>query len=540
MSNIAKIYSIISSFDLHIDKKYYYKRLIYLVLYKVLLNQLELINMRGYDKTLTLIIIMLLKYINKYILSEFQESNDKVVIEIEKEQLEILYKFNEYNKKYITTVPNQSDIFLLNYIYNINLHVIQTRLLSQIIEIQSLICNILYKVTLNPVQFGCLMVFIDSIVFDMFNNVVKTSDTKNKLVMDIENNNNKIIDDFFNNRNIIYECEEEQYYMDKITKNIHEFYNIIKDYSPHYRLNNVSDDFECNYHLKVAILNYIIPTDPLLIWIYRDLKWICNNFIFALITYNDMQQKIDKLEVNNLKNILLLKPKIRKQIDINGIKCCNLFIIKPLSFKPDTDVIFCIPREIKIPACKWITITGDSGCGKTTLFNMLLKIIKDDTNKICFVDKYQKYDYDMIRKFVSNVKPNMDLFDDSILFNIKFGVANANSTRVDQDIRKYLIDFGLERFIDTLDTNINKISTGEKQRIKIIRCILQNKMMWMFDEVTANIDSDVEIKIMNVLRRIQKEKKKSVLHITHNKSLLRYSDCRIVFKDNIVSFEKTN
>jgi ABC-type lipoprotein export system ATPase subunit len=538
-TNIVRIYSTISKLDLQIDKKYYYKRIVYLALYRIIFNQIQLINIRGYNRIFTVLMINLMKSLNKRVLSKFQKSNDVIIKEIEEEQSRILHLFNEYNTNYEPTVSNQRDVFLLNYVYNMNVHNIQTRLLSHIFEIMSLTLNILDAVWLNPFQFGCLMLFLNSIISDMFDMVIDTTNLKNELVVELENNNRKIIEVFFNNRNIIYECGKEQLYLDNITKNIHDFYDIRKDYSQSYKLNMQNDDFEGTYQKKVAWLNFIIPGKPIVIWIYTDLKCICHNLMITMIAYKDIQHKISNLGTDNLKNILLPKNNKQYKIDINRIHSHNLFTIKPLIYKPAGCLIFRIPNEIKIPSKKWITIMGASGSGKTTLCNMLLQIIKDDDKKICFVDKYCEYDYNTIRRYISNVTPHFDLFDDSIEFNIKFGVADSNSARVNSDIKKYLIEFGLHQFIDKLDTNINQTSTGEKQRFKLIRCILQDKPILFLDEMTANLDADIELKIITILKKIGVEKGKSIFHITHNVGLLRFSDYNITFKNKNVVFART-
>ena len=183
-------------------------------------------------------------------------------------------------------------------------------------------------------------------------------------------------------------------------------------------------------------------------------------------------------------------------------------------------------ENLKIPSMKWITLRGESGSGKTTLCNLLLRTMPTD-NDISLFGVYEKYDYNSIRHLISNVKPNADLFDRNIEFNLKYGVNDKDKIALNDKIKHYLILFGLDNLVDRLNDHIDDLSTGEKQRIKIIRCILQDKPIWILDEITSNLDKDCEEVVITCLRQIQMEKKKSVIHITHNGDLLKYCDNRI-------------
>jgi ABC-type transport system involved in cytochrome bd biosynthesis fused ATPase/permease subunit len=94
--------------------------------------------------------------------------------------------------------------------------------------------------------------------------------------------------------------------------------------------------------------------------------------------------------------------------------------------------------------------------------------------------------------------------------------------------------FRLDKYVDNLDTNINKLSTGEKQRIKIIRCILQDRPIWFLDEITSNIDKECEKIVLSVLRQIQIRKKKSVFHITHSVTSKNECDCVLSINNGII------
>ena len=70
--------------------------------------------------------------------------------------------------------------------------------------------------------------------------------------------------------------------------------------------------------------------------------------------------------------------------------------------------------------------------------------------------------------------------------------------------------------VDRLDDMVDNLSTGQKQRIKLIRLILHDRPIWILDEATSNLDQDIENIILTHLRQLQQEKRKTVLFISHH------------------------
>ena len=102
-----------------------------------------------------------------------------------------------------------------------------------------------------------------------------------------------------------------------------------------------------------------------------------------------------------------------------------LFRITKFTYKPEERLIFTVPRNMQVPSMKWITMMGSSGSGKTSLCNLFLRRANatcDAYAHIAFLGEYSKYSFDEIRQHVSNIRPNLDIFDQSIYFNLTFGV----------------------------------------------------------------------------------------------------------------------
>ena len=537
--NIQHLYSQISSLDISHDKKYHYERIVYLAMYKLLFNQVELINARDYPPYLLIIPLECMVAINNVLLTKYRSCNDVIIADIEKEHNILLKKLDIYNNMHMNTITNQADIIMMDYAYKIQLHVIKTRLIANALEMCTIVINILTVVFINPVQFGCLLWFIDSVMSDMTNLLVDSTDKCNREAVDIERCIRALASEFVDNKNIIYECAEENSYLDQIAKKVNRHYNIRKDVSPAYKINSFYTDFEARYQRKVLLLTWVIPKSMFLTWIYTDLKGICNHMVMSLISYKDISNKIQLLNVD--KQTATLAAEIRAPVVIDPRFLANgvLFRLRNVVYTFNKTLLFKNEGDLVIPSMKWITLRGESGSGKTTLCSLLLKTIPDNDADIVLMDEYNEYDYNSIRKLISCVKPNMDLFDKSIEFNLTFGVKNGSSSRVGKQITFYMEIFGLSNLIDRLDKNINDLSTGEKQRVKIIRCILQDKPIWFLDEITSNLDSDCEQTVMSCLRQIQIKKNKSVIHISHNPELIKYSDCNISIDDKTVHIQSS-
>ena len=178
--------------------------------------------------------------------------------------------------------------------------------------------------------------------------------------------------------------------------------------------------------------------------------------------------------------------------------------------------------NLSVKLHQWTHFQGKSGNGKTTLFNIILQRLQHQKGKILFQNK--TYDNENIKSLISVVDTSYDLFDNyTILLNITYGLKDVNEGVMNQ-LHYYLEKFNLQHLSSRLHDNINFLSTGEKKRLKIIRLILHDRPIWFLDEVTENLDSAIEIVILKEISRIQKEKKKTILFISHRLTSEKFAD----------------
>ncbi|OOO00433.1 MAG: hypothetical protein ATN35_07325 [Epulopiscium sp. Nele67-Bin004] len=138
---------------------------------------------------------------------------------------------------------------------------------------------------------------------------------------------------------------------------------------------------------------------------------------------------------------------------------------------------------------------GASGSGKSTLLNALSGLIDYDGD--ISIDNNNVNDISNIYNVVGLNKQNPHIFNDTVRNNI-----TVYSDYEEQEILKYVQQFeiSLQDGLDTmLDENLQSLSGGEKQRIAIIRTLLQNKEVILYDESTSQLDNVLAFEVENML-----------------------------------------
>ncbi|WP_260631828.1 ABC transporter ATP-binding protein [Paenibacillus polymyxa] len=179
-------------------------------------------------------------------------------------------------------------------------------------------------------------------------------------------------------------------------------------------------------------------------------------------------------------------------------------------------------------------IVGPSGSGKTTIFSLIEKFYLEYNGEIYYNNVYlDKIRTEEWRRKISYVMQDSDLLVGSVRDNLVYGL---NRDADDHEIYAALDTVGLKEVIyqlpDGLDTFVGergvKLSGGQKQRIQIARCLLSDHEILLFDEATANLDSESEQLVHDVIRLLSKNKMTIV--IAHRLSTIYKAD-QIIFLD---------
>lgn len=184
--------------------------------------------------------------------------------------------------------------------------------------------------------------------------------------------------------------------------------------------------------------------------------------------------------------------------------------------------------NMDIPYNKWTSIIGETGSGKSTLFDLLLKLYKVKENEI-YVDDIDilKINAFSIRENITKISQDIYLFPGTILDNMRLIKPDVS----EKEINEVLDIACLTKFISSLSNGINTeigeagklMSGGERQRLSIAMGLLRQNKFLLLDEVTANLDVDTTIKLERNLRKLL-TKGYTIVSISHDKNFLDVSD----------------
>jgi ABC-type transport system involved in Fe-S cluster assembly fused permease/ATPase subunit len=195
------------------------------------------------------------------------------------------------------------------------------------------------------------------------------------------------------------------------------------------------------------------------------------------------------------------------------------------SYEKDRQILFEV--TFSIPAGHRVAVVGHSGSGKSTLARLLYRFYDVSGGSIFINGKdIRETRQKSVRAAIGIVPQDTVLFNDSILYNIRYGRPDASDAEVIEAARAAHIHDFIETLPSGYATAVGerglKLSGGEKQRVAIARALLKNPRILIFDEATSALDSRAEKAIQGELQRISQGR--TTLVIAHRLSTVMDAD----------------
>ena len=194
--------------------------------------------------------------------------------------------------------------------------------------------------------------------------------------------------------------------------------------------------------------------------------------------------------------------------------------------------------SLSVPSGCHVAIVGPTGCGKTTLINLLMRFYEVNEGSI-LLDGIDIRDMsrDALRRCYGMVLQDSWLFNGTIMENLRYGNENATDEEVIAAAKSAHAHSFIRKMPQGYDTEISEgggnLSQGQKQLLCIARAMLTNPSVLILDEATSSIDTLTEIRVQTAFAKTMKGRTSFV--VAHRLSTIKESDVILVLKDgNII------
>jgi subfamily B ATP-binding cassette protein MsbA len=247
--------------------------------------------------------------------------------------------------------------------------------------------------------------------------------------------------------------------------------------------------------------------------------------------YYNMQKGIASAE--RIFELLDAEEVITEQVDAKDVcKFSQVIEYKDVSFKYNADYVL---RNInlRIDKGKMIALVGESGGGKSTLVDLLVRFydVSEGSITIDGTD-IRELRIDKLRGLFGIVTQESILFNDTVFNNIAFGTRDATMDQVIEaamvaNAHEFILQLpqGYNTYIGDRGSNL---SGGQRQRLSIARAVLKNPAVLILDEATSSLDTEAERQVQEALSHLMQSR--TSLVIAHRLSTIQHADEIIVLQ----------
>lgn len=248
--------------------------------------------------------------------------------------------------------------------------------------------------------------------------------------------------------------------------------------------------------------------------------------------FNELSGVISELQnslasANRVFDFLELEEEVEEENKLTYQDCLGNVFFQDVSFSYQTDKPFIQHMSFQAKAGTRTAIVGATGCGKTTLINLLMKFYDIDSGRILIdgidIERISKHD---LRSHFGMVLQDTWLFSGTIRDNIRYGKPDATEEEIIAASKKAMAHNFIKRLEYGYDTPVGEsggsLSSGQRQLICIARIMLMNPAMLILDEATSNIDTRTEILVQKAFVNLMKGHTSFV--IAHRLSTIKEAD----------------
>jgi ATP-binding cassette, subfamily B, heavy metal transporter len=258
---------------------------------------------------------------------------------------------------------------------------------------------------------------------------------------------------------------------------------------------------------------------------------------FMGMVYRDIKQAT--IDIAAMFDILAQHPEIRDAPSARDLEVtAGAVRFENVMFHYDADRPILKGVSFEAPAGHTIAIVGPSGAGKSTISRLLFRFYEPSSGRITIDGQdIAGVTQASLRAAIGMVPQDTVLFNDSILYNIRYGRDPSS----EEAIRAAAEDARIDAFIRSLPQGYSaqvgerglKLSGGEKQRVAIARTILKGPPILVLDEATSALDSFTEREIQAALDRVSRGR--TTLIIAHRLSTVVHADEILVLDKGVIS-----
>ena len=189
--------------------------------------------------------------------------------------------------------------------------------------------------------------------------------------------------------------------------------------------------------------------------------------------------------------------------------------------------------DLELPAGKWVGLVGPSGAGKSTLFGVLTRFWEPQQGQIWLAgEPLEAYCGEDARRAFTVLGQATTIFSGTLRSNLRLARPEASEEEMEDVLRRARLWEWVQNLPEGLGTRTGErglqLSGGEQQRLAIARALLQDRPIWLLDELTAHLDGENRRAVREVV--LEAARGRSLIWITHELDELEQMDELIVLQ----------